>query len=465
MPKVNKGLITLVVATALSVSYLGYDIWAEKKDNQKKETEARLLDGKIEDINKFRLKILSTNLEIEVSRSEGTDGWRLQRPIQDSANEVSVREFLDGILKEKSLSQLLAVDEKSLGFDQPLGEVIIFRNNEGLKFIIGSQKNFEGNTYIKRVKNSANGSEEVRYFLADASWMAKMQKSVLDFRDRRLARQPMAAVDWLQVQRGGSFTELVRKDNQWILSQKPEWSVDQNKVRETLGMLNTNQVLDFVNELPKDAKEIGVLSLKSPEWKGKFFQTLDKNGVRKSYLQASGFTMMINNSDADRALVISMADWRDRKVPFKFNRSDVDKIKLSSQLGRFEFKRKSDDGSEWILVTSSDPSITTDRIDSGVIRGLLSELMVLSVDQFYSMNHPDLVKTPKHEIELISEKNQSLLKLEFSDSVSKDPLTKVVYGKSSLMSEQFQILELDFVDLKLDGFLKKTETSGDENNK
>lgn len=467
----NKGLLIIGAATVIAVGYLGYDIWTEKKEATQKQSESVLLSWNQDSIDTISIVHLQGARSIELVRSTDSRDWSLMKPVNDLTNPVSVKEFIDGLLTEKSLQKLSSVDEKSLGLDQPEGYVELDSKSlqSKIRYSISARKNFEGNAYLKKTTYSSSGSEVHEYYLAGASWLAKLQKKALDFRDRRFARQSMAAVDWVHISRGSARTELSKegKDSlaQWVLLQKKDWIVDQNKVRETIGMLNTNQVLDFVEILPKEAKLVGTLKIKSPEWQGDFYQTLSSEGARQSYLKANGYLMLVNNSDLDRALTISMADWRDKKIPFKFFRSDVAKIKVRSNLGSLEFKRKNQDGLDWSLVSSSDSNITEDKIDQGALRGMLSQLLSLEVDQYLGLQKPSKMTDAIYSVELLKEDGNQIFKVEFANSIQKDPLTKVILGKSSLTPDYFQVSSADFADLKLDGFVKKSDTSEDGNKK
>lgn len=218
-----------------------FDVRREQKNEQQKDMEMQIIKFDKEQIN--MLEILKKDEKILLQKSD--KGWALVEPIQDKGDNDQIEQLIHSLIDEKMLAvakeseQLTAADLAEYGLDQPLA-VYVIKNNLGQskKITIGTQKNFEGNSFLQV-------DSENRVYVANAVWFTKAENKLIYYREKRLYRQPLADVTRVKIHSLNDQFELKRNANIWSSAQS-ENILDQNKVREVITKISETMIQDYV---------------------------------------------------------------------------------------------------------------------------------------------------------------------------------------------------------------------------
>lgn len=331
-----KSLMGYTIAVAAVCAYVGWDYWQSQKEKTRKLEAAQLSRMIADQISKVSFH--KPNEKIEVEKT--VDGWKLVQPVKDAANSSTMDEFVEGILTEKSLNLVAEgdqVDLQKFGLDKPLAEIILM-NNQGQSesFKVGQTKNFQGNAYLYLPQSQ-------KIFTASSTWFTRAAKTSNELRDRRWMRKNNANTETLKVMRQKDSIHFQKKEGRWYLSDHlpgPDlWNLDQNKVRELLNKLNVTDAIEFIGEgkpseleikkwgFQKDLLKVEVYdSEKQLKWAARFAQGEDK--ITRLWVTSNDFLLKVNISDLQSFLEGSPDSFRDRKEPFQFVKSQVEKLKI-----------------------------------------------------------------------------------------------------------------------------------------
>lgn len=229
----------LVIAAVVAVYFLDYR--QSEKNEQQKEMDLQIIKFDKEQIN--MLEIVKKDEKIILQKSES--GWSLLEPIQDKADTDQIEQLVGSIVDEKMLAvakeseHLTDADLIEYGLDQPLA-VYNIKNNLGQskKITIGTQKNFEGNSYLRLDSDN-------RVYVANAVWFTKAENKLIYYREKRLYRLPLADVTNVKISSLVDNFELKRVGSVWS-SARSEVILDQNKVREVIRKISESIIQDYV---------------------------------------------------------------------------------------------------------------------------------------------------------------------------------------------------------------------------
>lgn len=225
-----KGRSILVLALLLFGGFAVYDHFQDKKKEEKTMTESRLLTVNFEQVDS--VEIQKGDSKIILKRT--VDGWELLEPLQDLADNSVTEDFVKGAVPERIIevaNEGVDVNWALYGLDQPLGKVT-FKTSTGVQntFEISEKKNFEENVFARR-------DGESRVLVINSVWQNRVNKTALDFRDRRFLRNKIAGVDKLSLKNDKGHLALQRVDGKWQVTGKNDFALDQNKVRDLLTVI------------------------------------------------------------------------------------------------------------------------------------------------------------------------------------------------------------------------------------
>lgn len=345
----KRGIVLLIAGIVLMGGFLVWDMQTEKTETRKKEQSAVLFPFKPDQVNELTV----TTPEGKTTRLTKTvDGWMLEEPFKDSADSSFTDDFVDRAAKDKSLDVAKEgpdIDWKTFGFDKPTGKITLkSQTGESRTLEISKQHNFEQNNLARIV-----GEEKV--LVIPAAWETSIAKGPLDFRDKRLFRHTIGSVDRLTAQTPQGAFILEMKDGKWVATGRKDLILDQNRVRELLSQINETRAADFVSETaatPAEKKSYGLdrpfltltLGMKEKTWVGEIGVTKEK----VPYAQTSDpvFVLKLEAGALNKFEKMDLDGLRDRKLPFDFNKSLVQKIELETPLKKSAFVRK---GESWEL--------------------------------------------------------------------------------------------------------------------
>ena len=292
-----------------------------------------------------------------------------------------------------------------------------------------SIKNFEGNAYLKK-----NGESDV--MVSSSVWFSRLEPNASAYRDLRLFRSPVNAVDKLVFQMGKTEVSLINSEAQWIFPKQPLLKVDQNRVREIISMLNTTEAIEIVQEGKISQEDLKKWNLQNPQgkltiyreqknpWSIAFGRT-DK--IHRVFTSEPSWVLKVSPTDWDKFVnETSVNYFRDRGEPFSFDRSKVSKISVKVNG----------------VVSSPEP-------DSEAYRTIVSRLATMKIADF----EPKLPAgySFSDEVVLQDTDGKELIRFSWGKPLlpQKDEQSRVI-AKSSLYPKAFTILEGDLDTMKLE---------------
>lgn len=363
----SKKFLLFAGFVALVVAYAFYDYKSDKTNEVTKSEKALLFTTKPDQVQSL---LLESSASGKISLQRTPEGWKFEAPLTETADQEAVTQFIDGIATEKSSAVLLEgseVDWKIYGLDQPK-MVMSLKDNLGgvVKFEISAKKNFQGDSYLKK-------NDEKKVYVAGGSWLQKADKTVNDFRDRRIARVTPADLESIQVSVGKTKFTLQKKELDWTVLEKPQWKLDQNKVRKLITSLSNNRIQKFdakVDAAPMAS--IQLLSKGDKKWIGHFGINKDKKNFVQ--VEGAGISGELQVDDANEFYKLSADSLRDRSEPFQFHKEDVKKISFQSEKLKFVLALKAD---KWEVIEGGDAekNFVADQVKTFL--GKVSSLEVL----------------------------------------------------------------------------------------
>jgi hypothetical protein len=155
-----------------------------------------------------------------------------------------------GVAKEGS-----GIDWKVFGLDPVKGYLEISASGQKqTQVAVSTKKNFEGMSFIR-----INSEDKVH--LAGANWSQDLDRDSKSFRDKRLMRFDISEITTVKQIKKAPVWEIKLDKTQWVSGQKPDWDLDQKKIRNLLSKLNSIEAEDFVinqKPTPEDFKNYKV---------------------------------------------------------------------------------------------------------------------------------------------------------------------------------------------------------------
>lgn len=261
------GLIGLFVVIG---SLAAWDIYkssnAEKKNNQ----NALIISNSIDQIDKVQI----VNLDGEILLIRGIDGWKLFKPLEDIADNNAVEDFLESMKEDRIIETLDSsetIDWANYGLDKPYAVMTLTTSGGKVNSLqVSSKSNFEDNVYARK-------DNEDKVSLVNSIWQSRLEKKAIDFRERRVFRHSLAAVDHFQIKYKNEVYKLIRKDGNWVDSLNLKEELDQNKVREMLTEFSEAKGSEVLDKLPAKLVPMFTISVQrdGKAWEAQVSQASD----------------------------------------------------------------------------------------------------------------------------------------------------------------------------------------------
>ena len=270
MKKSQVYLLILVLAV------LSYAYFVEYRGSEKKleleNQQAKLIDFQKDQINRIELKTEVSEKPVILNKNE--NGWTLESPIEEIADNQRVDEFLNPLVEEMRSAIAQSgekIDWKTFGLEVPAGQIVLRTNlGQSVEFSVSNLKNFEGESFIR--KNNENS-----VYTASASWLERIYKNETFFRDRSILRKPIAGVRELILKEKKQLT-LSFDTGEWSLTPAPKGKLNQNKLREIVNAFADAKAESFEVKKPEAQKimtaELNFLD--ESQWVAEFFESKDQ---------------------------------------------------------------------------------------------------------------------------------------------------------------------------------------------
>jgi hypothetical protein len=254
-------------------------------------------------------------------------------------------------------------------------------------------------------------------------------------------------VEKLIFEKGSEKFELIKNQDRWEIASQPQWRLDQNRVRETLMMLNSTELLEYIVDGDAKPEELRKWSFNKPRlqlkaelrdrapWQATFAVGPDR--VHRLQVQSPSYVFKISPTDSDKFSVMNPDYFRDRSEPFLFDRVQVSSVELKVSQGSVSLKA-----------------------DDEKAKVFLNRLGSLRVDEFKFNPAAKLTE----EIVLRNEQGEAF-KLQWG-GLQKQKMAKgesqVYFAKSSQYPQGFTLRSEDLQSLQLEELLPAKETPGSE---
>lgn len=464
----NRGFFILAGLTIAAVGFAVYDFRSEKSANESKLEKSRLVAWQPDQVNQVEIsgstasattKDSTAVISNKIKLVKTVDGWKIEEPIQEMADPAVIEEFVGGIVSESSdevLQENQQIDWKVFGLDEPRGSISVQNNlGEKMTIFISAKKNYQGDAFLRR-------NQEQKVLLASSTWFSKLDKKVMDFREKRLLRKSLATAEGLDFQAGGEKFSLVYKDQKWTAPAHADWNLDQNKIREFLANLSNPLIHDYTKEsaaTPEERKKWG-LSPSRAEMKVKFKDgsvwtgTLgrDAGAVDRVEISEPPVVVVIPAADAAKFAEFRLDSLRDRHEPFAFKKVDVKKIEFESSEGVSSFELK---GELWEPVKKIR---NDDKIGSERVAGFLARLGALEVGEF--ADKKTLPDRMGDVVRLRDDKDQIVFELRIGEKQKRKLLGRdrpLVQAKTNLYPDLFWLDDSTVRQLEVDEFFGRAK--------
>ncbi len=224
--------------------------WTEVRE-RRRALAVRLIPGSKEEITGLTIERSGASLALV----KDADQWKLKSPMQDEADEESVKALLETLDKQtKSDPQRMNTDElKAYGLAQPPVAVTVEtqKNHAPVKLMIGGDSPVGGEVYAR-----LEGSGEC--FTVSAALPDQLQRPLLHFRNKEILTVQATQAKSLTLTHGGSTFEAAKEDNQWRLQKPIQAQADAEQINGLLRELQTTRAMDFVDSPTLELSRFGL---------------------------------------------------------------------------------------------------------------------------------------------------------------------------------------------------------------
>jgi uncharacterized protein DUF4340 len=412
----------IFVALLVGITYY-FEFYQTHREDIKKTEASKIVAFPPDQINQIEVQ----NKSGKILLKRDTDGWRLEEPVKDWADNQFTEDFVSGLIGEKSIDTITTSEGEPnwpvFGLDKDFGKVI-FTNQAGksISVDVSAKKNFEGNSFLRR-------DSEKQVLVATSQWDLRTGKAPLDFRDKRFFRGKIGSVEGVKIKSQKDDFELVNKDGKWINEKNPKLKLDQNKVREILTSLNEIRATEFLDKGPAAASQAKItLKLKDKSWSGEIKQ--DASKVFYGITSDPVFNLKLEAGQVDKFVNMTLMGLRDRKEPFDFQNLIVRRIEVSTPLKKFTLIK---DAETWMLEGDAKAAI-----DQNAVRGFITRLSDTGVTEYLEKKEQAGFKDPQNKMVLKDENQKVLFEVTWGPELTKKALVgtkKLILVHTSLFED------------------------------
>jgi hypothetical protein len=367
-------------------------------------------------------------------------------------------------LVKRSDSAFSETELKEFGLDHPL-VTFNFRNNAGdtEKVSVGNIKNYDGQSYLQI------GSEN-RIIVGSSQWYSHGQDQLIEYRDKRLFRENVAAVDRIKLTTLNESFELKRDNGTWVSAQH-NYRLDQSQIRDILKKISESTIEAYVfegepsqsllKEKELDQSTVSVeLDTDSAAWTAKINVSKKDNFV---YLLSDRPTYLAKVSPLiwEAVSVLTLDNLRDRTSAFQFNAEEVKKIYYKNNDRETNLILNS---GSWLMGSSNSPYL---EVDKSEIAKTIKKIHDLKISEFIDTDVKDKF-VGQNMLIVKSDTEKLLLQLNWGPSfkLNKNGVdVEYFYARTQLSDRIFALekSEIDNLNLQADKIVKKNEKVENKN--
>ena len=359
------------------------------------------------------------------------DKWVVSGAFEDQADLQLGVAFVVGLVGEKAKigKKDGEIQWKEYGLENPAYLIEVEDSKGGKESIaISSLQAFDGNYFIKK-----NG----QLLIGGKSWDQLLSRNFNFFREKKLYRDPFnpISIDVLYNDHGlkQKFT-LQKEDSGWVIAGKNMKNYDSHKIEQIIEEIKNLRANDYTQDaaLPIVTSR---LELKGPEGKNWWIE-LGPEQKGLVYAKCSAVQGLVQLTPGlIEKIKVSLDDLRNGRLPFQFDLTQVDRVKINDGVTKLNIKK-------------------TD-MDQEAAVSFFQGLQNLNAQKMLA-KEPFKIKFNK-SIQLISANDKEILLIRWSDELQ-DNQNKVVYAQTSKSYETLVLSAGDFASLGIQNLVKpKTE--------
>jgi hypothetical protein len=341
-------LLLLLVLLGLGA----YVYFVEMPEAEKEAKKEKLVDFQTDDVTEIVLTY--PDREVVLLKADGV--WRITKPIEAEADEVTVKGILS-MLNTAEVSKALEGEISDLspyGLDKPSATVALKAGDEALPVVkLGKTTPVGSSAYAAR-------GDDRKVLLTTASVRSGVDKSIKDLRNKNIFRFTDDSVRRIEVKGEGKELVLVKSGDSWKIESPGPYDADATTVRSYLSTLRALRATDF----PDEKASLADYGLTTPRLtvtltlgEGGAQQTLlvgGSNEKKEVYVKnASGPVVYTVGEWVSRDLDKPVADFRDKTV-LAFDKDKVKAIEVGRRDGTGYTLSRADDG-QWKLEKAEAP--------------------------------------------------------------------------------------------------------------
>ena len=367
-------LRNLILATIVFAALAGTLYWSNHRkpaDDTAKASETSPVILKLDESSITKVELKDKDAQPIVLAKNGSGSWQITTPKHYSADAANVSSALSSLsaLKAERVIDDKATDLKPYGLDPPAVEVnVTEKDNKSQKLLLGDDTPAGSGVY-------AMLAGDPRVFTIASFNKSSINKSLNEFRDKRLLQVNVDQVSRIQLLRKNQTIEFGRTKDAWQILQPKPLRADGFQVSQLMQKL-TDAKMDLTGPAnDKDAArafgsgtQVATAKLTDPSGT----QTLQIKKDKDSYYAKSSAVDGVYKVNADLAQSVDkdVDDFRNKKL-FDFGFTDPDKIEIHSGAKTGALAKN---GNDWFENGK--------KMDPDSVQSLVSNLTFIACDKF-----------------------------------------------------------------------------------
>lgn len=437
---IKQGFFLILAALIGSYAFIQYK--DQIKQEQQQEQASLLFDQikSADEVIEISLKKPDELIRMSLKDSR----WMLDSPVKDLGNNRKIKLLVSDLLKEKGELISTAPDSWSeYDLDKP-GLKLTLKTNKSIEHVLSVSKepSFNGEYFLRKGEDLYLGKAEFKSYLESTSetyrnsqiYISKSKPSTFSIRKK-----------------GQRWHRFIRKQSEWTWKKKSQYPLSSSKVRRYLDHLSRDQILEFTSKkktsFQKQASWIHpdlyiqtsfVQAGKSSKPKTWWLKVNMKNKAPEAeiMMQDRAYIYKVKKSFIK---ALTEFNFKDNKAPFKAELHKLHEVKIKVNnldiLIRKNPALKQETKShisQWEVLKPKGHKVSRAGWSS-----FLKWVGQLETNNYYKKKLP----LNKGRIELKTDKNKILLKLDFGSTFTDKHAKKQIYLKSNKMKE---LLSIDF---------------------
>lgn len=406
---------TTGIFIALVMAFAAWTYFSEYKGQEKKTAEkeksAAVLPFSNSNVTSIKLKDLDKEAPFnETWLKKDGEQWKLEKPLTDLADPMSVDSFLSTLGAQKIKETVVEAPDiawATFGLDKPQLEAVFTATESGKettrKILIGATPAFDGSVYGRI-------GDENRVVLLESSVEAMLMKESRDFRDKRffpLSKHPEFSKADFKV--SGRRLTFEKKDGTWMLAGAESanglgsWPVDSKKVQTWVESVSGLRAYDIWAEDKNDPIVIRGRRLNQPVFEATLKSDKEEIysakvaplGKDEAVAAATGSARPLVfslNKNVIESLLKSLDDVRDLKFPFSLANdaklADIARIEIERPKARERLPAFVREGKAWKIADDAAKDFAGRKINAESIDSFLKGATDLSALKVVAMNKP-----------------------------------------------------------------------------